>query len=136
MTDFQLASQKIVSAKAIQAYDEVTDPAVIEGVRPLAESQLTAMLLRAGCDMDTLDAADAATVAGRLRPVAAALWLAAYWGNLAKDLDAGEGFSSKRDYWAGQVERYRKLLLDEPLSVLGIEDDRPLGNLKYLAGTI
>ena len=62
MTDFQLASQKIVSDEAIQAYDEVTDPAVIEGVRPLAESQLTAMLLRAGCDMDTLAAADAATV--------------------------------------------------------------------------
>ena len=114
----------------------VTDADVIENVLPLAEAQLTAMLLRAGVDLDQLDASDARTVASRLLPVASALWLEAYWANLAKDLDAGEGFSSKRDYWAKQVERYRRLILDEPLEVLGISDDRPRGNLRFVAGTI
>ena len=96
--DFQLASQKIVSAEAIAAYEEVTDEKMLAGVLPLAQAQLTALLFRAGVDLDGLDAIQSATVAGRLHPLASALWLEAYWANLAKDLDAGEGFSSKRDF--------------------------------------
>lgn len=133
--DFSLASQRIVSAEAIAAFDEITDEKVLAGVLPLAEAQLSALLLRAGIDMDTLDAADAATVARRTLPLAAHLWLAAYWSNLAKNLDQDEGFSSKAKHHRQEGERMARLLLAEPLSVIGIEDDRPTGNLRYL-GTI
>ena len=133
--DFELASQQIVSVEAIQAYDEVTDLLAIEGVRPLAQAQLTAQLRRAGIDFDALDAADAAKVAGRLHPHAAHVWLAAYWAQLAKDLDADEGFSSKAKYHQREGEKLARLLLAEPLSVIGLVDDRPLGNLRFL-GTI
>ena len=136
MPDFELASQKIVSGEAIRAFDEVTDPEVIAGVKPLAEMQLRALLLRAGIDMDRLDAADAATVAGRIRPLAAHLWLAAYWAQLAKDLDADEGFSSKAKHHQREGEKMARLLLAEPLEVIGIVDDRPRGNLRFVAGTI
>ena len=133
--DFQLAAQRIVSEAEIMGFDEVTDSAVIEGVRPLAQAQLSAALRRAGCDMDTLDAAEAATVAGRLRPLAVHLWLAAYWANLAHNLDQDEGFASKAKHHQAEGEKFARLLLDEPLSVFGIVDDRPRGNLRYL-GTI
>ena len=135
MPDFQLASQQIVSADEIRSYDEVTDSKAIEDVRPLAQAQLSAALRRAGIDFDALDAADAAKVAGRLHPLAAHVWLAAYWAQLAKDLDADEGFSSKAKHHRQEGEKMARLLLAEPLEVLGISDDRPRGNLRYL-GTI
>ena len=133
--DFTLAAQVLVTAAEVQAAAPAPDDVALEGVRVLAQGHLNSMLLRSGVDVDYLDAATAAKVASRLAPIALHVWLSEYYRYQATNLGDG-GFSYQMEEHLKRVGMLKRELLTEPLSVLGVEDDRARGNLRFVAGTI
>lgn len=132
MADLTINGETVITDDDLEKDEEVSQDTVRDNVVGLARDRLEAYVRRAGISVDALTSTNAA----ELRPLGEAIWLEAYWAQLAKELDVDEGFESKRAYWEAQIDRYNDLILGEPPQLTAISSDRPRGNLRFIKGSV